>query len=54
MDDKMKMARFPGMSSFSTAVVDGSRVNTREFLRRKLMRKMVARRSRNAEMISAK
>ncbi|HVA11838.1 MAG TPA: hypothetical protein VNF99_01180 [Stellaceae bacterium] len=54
MDDKMKMARFPGTPSFSMAVVDGGRINTREFLRRKLMRKMVARRLRNAEMISAK
>lgn len=54
MDDKMKMARFPGTPSFGTAVADGGRVNVREIMRRKLMRKMVARRLRNAEMVSAK
>jgi hypothetical protein len=54
MDDKMKMARFPGTPSFGMAVVDGGRISPRELMRRKLMRKMIARRLRNAEMASAK
>jgi hypothetical protein len=35
-------------------VLGAGRVNTRELMRRKLMRKMMARRLRNAEMASAK
>jgi hypothetical protein len=55
MDDKMKATRFVGSSSLGMAVVLGSgRINTREIMRRKLMRKMTARRLRNAEMASAK
>jgi hypothetical protein len=55
MDDKMKATRVVGSSSLGMAVVMGSgRINTREIMRRKLMRKMTARRLRNAEMASAK
>jgi hypothetical protein len=55
MDDKMKTTRFAGSPNLGMAVVLGAgRVNTRELMRRKLMRKMMARRLRNAEMASAK
>lgn len=54
MTDKMKLARFPGSPSLGMAVVDGSRIDPRELMRRKLMRKMIARRLRNNEMASAK
>jgi hypothetical protein len=54
MEDKMKMARFPGTPSFGMAVTESGRISTRELMRRKLMRKMIARRLRNAEMVSAK
>lgn len=54
MDDKMKMARFPGTPSFGMAMAESGRVSPRELMRRKLMRKMIARRLRNAEMVSAK
>jgi hypothetical protein len=55
MDDKMKSTRAIGSSSLGMAVVLGSgRINTRELMRRKMMRKMTARRLRNAEMASAK
>jgi hypothetical protein len=54
MDDKMKMARFPGSPNLGMAVVDGGRVDPRQLMRRKLMRKMMARRLRNTEMASAK
>jgi hypothetical protein len=54
MDDKLKMARFPGTPSFGAAMADGGRISPRELMRRKLMRKMIARRLRNAEMASAK
>jgi hypothetical protein len=54
MDDKLKMARFPGTPSFSPAIAESGRVSPRELMRRKLMRKMIARRLRNAEMVSAK
>lgn len=54
MNDKMKPAHFPGTPSLGMAVATGSRVDTRELMRRKLMRKMIARRLRNAEMASAK
>jgi hypothetical protein len=55
MDDKMKATRNMGSSSLGMTVVMGSgRINTREIMRRKLMRKMTARRLRNAEMASAK
>lgn len=54
MDDKMKVGRFHGTPNLGVAVLGGGRVNPREFVRRKLMRKMVARRLRNAEMASAK
>jgi hypothetical protein len=54
MDDKLKMARFPGTPSLGMAAANGGRIDPRELMRRKLMRKMIARRLRNAEMISAK
>ncbi len=55
MDDKMKSLRFAGSPNLGMAVVLGAgRVNTRELMRRKMMRKMAARRLRNAEMASAK
>lgn len=54
MTDKMKLARFPGSPSLGMAVADGGRVDAREIMRRKLMRKMIARRLRNNEMASAK
>ena len=54
MDDKSKMARFPGTPSFGMAMSESGRVSPRELMRRKLMRKMIARRLRNAEMLSAK
>ncbi len=55
MDDKMKIARAIGSSSLGIAPVMGSgRINAREIMRRKMMRKMTARRLRNAEMASAK
>ena len=55
MDDKMKSTRFVGSTNLGMAVVLGAgRINTRELMRRKMMRKMVARRLRNAEMASAK
>jgi len=54
MDDKMKLARFPGTPSFGGAIGESGRLSPRELMRRKLMRKMIARRLRNAEMISAK
>jgi hypothetical protein len=54
MDDKMKMARFPGSPNLGMAFVGGSRIDPRELMRRKLMRKMIARRLRNTEMASAK
>jgi hypothetical protein len=54
MDDKMKMARFPGTPNYGMAVAESGRISPREFMRRKLMRKMIARRLRNAEMVSAK
>ena len=54
MDDKMKMARFPGTPNLGMAVAEGGRISPRELMRRKLMRKMIARRLRNAEMVSAK
>lgn len=53
MDDKLKMARFPGTPSLGMAATNG-RIDPRELMRRKLMRKMIARRLRNAEMMSAK
>jgi hypothetical protein len=52
MDDKLKMARFPGTPAM--AVTESGRISPRELMRRKLMRKMIARRLRNAEMVSAK
>lgn len=54
MDDKMKMARFPGTPSYGAAVTESGRISPRELMRRKMMRKMIARRLRNAEMASAK
>jgi hypothetical protein len=54
MEDKLKMARFPGTPSFGPAIVESGRISPRELMRRKLMRKMIARRLRNAEMVSAK
>jgi len=55
MDDKMKTTRVTGSSHLGMAVVAGAgRINARELMRRKMMRKMVARRLRNAEMASAK
>jgi len=54
MDDKMKLARFPGTPSFGPAIAESGRLSARELMRRKLMRKMIARRLRNAEMASAK
>jgi len=55
MDDKMKTTRVIGSSHLGVAVVAGAgRINARELMRRKMMRKMVARRLRNAEMASAK
>ena len=55
MDEKMKSTRAIGSTSLGMAVVLGSgRINTRELMRRKMMRKMTARRLRNAEMASAK
>ena len=54
MDDRMKIARFPGSPNLGMAMADGARVDVRELMRRKLMRKMMARRLRNAEMVSAK
>lgn len=55
MDDKTKMAPFPGSPNLGMAVANGGgRINTRELMRRKLMRKMIARRLRNADMASAK
>jgi hypothetical protein len=55
MDDKMKTTRVVGSSNLGMAVVMGSgRINAREIMRRKMMRKMTARRLRNADMASAK
>jgi len=55
MDDKLKGTRFVGPPSLgSVTVLGGGRINTRELMRRKMMRKMVARRLRNAEMAAAK
>jgi hypothetical protein len=55
MDDKLKMARYSGMPNLGMAVAaGGARVNARELMRRKLARKMISRRLRNAEMTSAK
>jgi hypothetical protein len=55
MDDKMKSARVVGSSTPGMSVVMGSgRINARELMRRKMIRKMTARRLRNAEMASAK
>jgi hypothetical protein len=54
MEDKLKMARFPGTPSYGMAMAESGRVSPREIMRRKLMRKMIARRLRNAEMASAK
>ena len=55
MDDKMKTTRVAGSSNLVMGIGLGSgRINTREFMRRKMMRKMTARRLRNAEMVSAK
>jgi hypothetical protein len=54
MDDKLKMARFPGTPSYGAAIAESGRISPRELMRRKMMRKMIARRLRNAEMASAK
>lgn len=55
MDDKMKTQRVIGSPSLGMALTPGAgRVNARELMRRKMMRKMIARRLRNAEMASAK
>jgi len=54
MNDKLKMAHFPGTPSYGMAVSATGRISPRELMRRKLMRKMIARRLRNAEMASAK
>lgn len=55
MDDKMKASRHAGMPTIGMSVVIGAgRINARELMRRKMMRKMIARRLRNAEMVSAK
>ena len=54
MNDKLKMAQFPGAPSYGMAVTESGRISPRELMRRKLMRKMIARRLRNAEMASAK
>ncbi len=54
MNDKLKMAHFPGTPSYGMAVSENGRISPRELMRRKLMRKMIARRLRNAEMASAK
>jgi hypothetical protein len=55
MDDKMKSTRHAGMPNLGMSVVLGAgRINARELMRRKVMRKMIARRLRNAEMVSAK
>jgi hypothetical protein len=55
MDDKMKTTRVVGSSNLGMATGLGSgRINAREIMRRKMMRKMTARRLRNAEMASAK
>jgi len=54
MDDKMKTTRVVGSSNLGMGIVMGpGRINAREFMRRKMMRKMTARRLRNAEMASA-
>ncbi len=54
MNDKMKLARFPGTPNLGMAAADSGRIDARELMRRKLMRKMIARRLRNTEMASAK
>jgi hypothetical protein len=55
MDDKMKLTRHAGLPNLGMSVVLGAgRINARELMRRKVMRKMIARRLRNAEMVSAK
>jgi len=55
MDDKMKAPRVVGSPNLGMGIVAGAgRVNAREFMRRKMMRKMIARRLRNADMASAK
>jgi len=53
MDDK-RLTRSPVLPNLGMAVGNGGRVNARDLVRRKLMRKMVARRMRNAEMVSGK
>lgn len=51
----MKTSRVGGSSNLGMAIVMGAgRINTRELMRRKMMRKMIARRLRNAEMTAAK
>jgi hypothetical protein len=55
MDDKMKTTRHAGLPTLGMSVVLGAgRINARELMRRKMMRKMIARRLRNAEMASPK
>ena len=55
MNDKSKTNRALGMPNLGMAIVSGgTRIDVRELMRRKLMRKMISRRLRNAEMISAK
>jgi hypothetical protein len=54
MDDKMKTTRVGPSNLGLTMVLGSGRINTRELMRRKMMRKMTARRLRNAEMASAK
>jgi hypothetical protein len=54
MDEKSKSTRVPGPPNLGMAVVNGGRINARDLMHRKLMRKMIARRLRNAEMASAK
>jgi hypothetical protein len=49
MDDKSKMNRALGMPNLGMAIAPGgNRVNVRELMRRKMMRKMISRRLRNA------